>query len=176
MTTTGQTQHLTFRIANEQYALEILRVREIVEMPPITQVPATPLAIRGVVNLRGTVVPVIDPGVRFGVGARPITRWTCIVFVEIDASGLPMTIGLLVDSIGHVLEFGPDAVEPVPPFGTEIPLEFLRGLARVGRKFVHLLDVDRVLSMSELVAAKSLVPVDAPPASAGPRANGEAAP
>jgi purine-binding chemotaxis protein CheW len=152
------TQYLTFDVAGEEYAVEILRVREIVETTPITRVPATPPAIRGVVNLRGTVVPVIDPGVRFRVGARPVTRRSCIVFVEVEAQGSPMTMGLMVDSIGHVLELVPGAIEPVPPFGTEIPLEFLRGLATLGRKFVHLLDIDRVLSLQDLAVAQSLAP------------------
>jgi purine-binding chemotaxis protein CheW len=153
-----RSQYLTFVIALEEYGVEILRVREIVEAMPITQLPATPPAIRGVVNLRGTVVPVIDPGVRFGVGKRSITKRTCIVFVDIDVAGTPTTMGLLADWIGHVIELDDDAIEPVPPFGSEIPLEFLTGMGAVDRKFVHLLNVDRVLSPSELVAAASLVP------------------
>jgi purine-binding chemotaxis protein CheW len=159
MTTTPErAQYLTFIVAGEEYAVEILRVREIVETMPITQLPATPAAIRGVVNLRGTVVPVIDPGVRFGLGPRPITWRTCIVFVEIDVAGAPTTMGLIADAIGHVIELGGDAIEPVPPFGSDIPLEFLSGMGAVGRKFVHLLNVDRVLSLSELAAVASLAP------------------
>jgi len=158
MSSTERTQYLTFKVADEQYAVEILRVREIIEAPPITQVPATPEAIRGVVNLRGSVVPVIDPGVRFGEGPRPMTRWNCIVFVDVNPDGSPITLGLLVDAIGQVAEIDAGAIEPVPPFGADIPLEFLRGLATFGRKFLHLLDIDRVLSTSELVAARSLAP------------------
>jgi len=164
-------QYLTFIVAGEEYGVEILRVREIVETMPITQLPATPAAIRGVVNLRGTVVPVIDPGVRFGLGPRPITKWTCIVFVDIDVAGTPTTMGLVADSIGHVIELDPSAIEPIPPFGSDIPLEFLTGMGAVGRKFVHLLNVDRVLSTSELVAALSLVPkppADGDESNAGP--------
>src|SRR5262245_43339217 len=104
MTTTERTQYLTFVVAGEEYAVEILRVKEILEAMPITQVPATPAAIRGVVNLRGTVVPVIDPGVRFGLGPRPITKWTCLVFVQIEVLGTPTTMGLVADAIGHVIE------------------------------------------------------------------------
>ena len=151
-------QYLTFVVGAEQYAVDVPRVREIVECMPITQVPATPSAIRGIVNLRGSVVPVIDPGVRFGIEERTITKWTCIVFVDIEVAGTSAVMGLLVDSIGQVVELLAEAIEPVPPFGTEIPLEFLQGMGAVGPKFFHLLDLDRVLSMADLAAAASLVP------------------
>jgi purine-binding chemotaxis protein CheW len=149
-------QHLTLLVADEEYAIEILRVREIIELTPVTKVPSTPAAIRGVINLRGAVVPVIHLAIKLGVGARPITKKTCIVIVEIDVDGARTSMGLLVDAVRRVLDLEGSRVEPVPPFGTHVNVEFLKGMAAAGEKFLLVLDLANVLSIQELRAATEL--------------------
>jgi len=100
----ASSQHLTLLVADEEFAIEILRVREIIELTPVTKVPSTPAAIRGVINLRGSVVPVVDLAVKLGVGPRPITKKTCIVIVELDVDGARTPMGLLVDAVRRVLD------------------------------------------------------------------------
>jgi purine-binding chemotaxis protein CheW len=142
--------HLTFFVAGEEFAVEVLRVREVVEHMPITRVPSMPAAVRGVVNLRGAVVPVIDLGVRLSGVPLEITRRTCIVMVELVVDGQRSLMGLLVDAVGQVVV--PESIEPVPPFGTHVRVEFLRGMGLVGKGFVLLLDVDCVLSTRDLLS------------------------
>jgi purine-binding chemotaxis protein CheW len=143
-------QYLTFVIGTEQYALGILQVREILRLEEITPVPTAPPAIRGVLNLRGRVVPVVDPAVRFGRARSEISRLSCIVVVETEQGGECLTMGLLVDSVSHVLELAAADIEPVPAFGSGIRVDFLRGLARQGNRFALLLDLDRVLDHGDL--------------------------
>ena len=156
-------QHLTFIVGDEEYALEVSHVREVVETIPITRVPSMPPAIRGVVNLRGTVVPVIDLGIRFGLSERTITSRTCVVVVEIELDGEPTVMGLLVDAVNQVIELGSDQIEPVPTFGTAVRVELLRGLGTIGSKFVLLLDLDHVLSPDDLLAQAATVAKEAAP-------------
>jgi purine-binding chemotaxis protein CheW len=143
--------HLTFFVGGDEFAVEVMRVREVVERMPITHVPSMPAAVRGVVNLRGQVVPVIDLGVRFAGARIEVTRRTCIVMVELVVEQQRSTMGLLVDAVGKVVT--PDAVEPVPPFGTHVRVEFLRGMGLVGDSFVLLVDLDCVLSTRDLLSA-----------------------
>jgi purine-binding chemotaxis protein CheW len=154
-TTTGEQaeQHLTFVIGTEQCAVSILQVREILRYEQITPVPTAPHAVRGVLNLRGRVVPVIDPAVRFGRAASEVTRLSCIVIVETSQEGESCVMGLLVDSVSQVLELAAADIEPVPAFGSGVQVDFLRGLARQGNRFALLLDLDRVLDHSQLSAA-----------------------
>jgi purine-binding chemotaxis protein CheW len=156
-------QHLTFVVGEEEYALEVRHVREVVETIPITRVPSMPPAIRGVVNLRGSVVPVIDLGVRFGLPERTITKRTCVVVVEVELQGEPTAMGLLVDAVNQVIELRPDEVEPVPTFGTRVRVDLLRGLGTLGSKFVLLLELDTVLSPDNLMAQAVLAPAAAEP-------------
>jgi purine-binding chemotaxis protein CheW len=144
-------QYLGFSLAGETYAIELLRIREIIEHVPITRVPGMPPAVLGVINLRGRVVPVVDLAVKMGLGARPITRWTCFVIVEALLEGERTTLGLLADSVSEVLDLGPDDIEPPPAFGTRTPVEYLRGMGRQEQRFILLLDLDRVLSTEELL-------------------------
>jgi purine-binding chemotaxis protein CheW len=144
-------QYLGFSLAGETYAIELLRIREIIEHVPITRVPGMPPAVLGVINLRGRVVPVVDLAVKMGLGARPITRWTCFVIVEALLDGERTTLGLLADSVSEVLDLGPDDIEPPPAFGTRTPVDYLRGMGRQEQRFILLLDLDRVLSAEELL-------------------------
>jgi purine-binding chemotaxis protein CheW len=144
-------QYLGFSLAGEMYAIELLRIREIIEHVPITRVPGMPPAVLGVINLRGRVVPVVDLAVKMGLGPRPITRWTCFVIVEVMVDGERTALGLLADSVSEVLDLGPDDIEPPPAFGTRTPVHYLRGLGRQEQRFILLLDLDRLLSADELL-------------------------
>jgi len=143
-------QYLTFVIGGEGYAVRILQVREILRFEAITPVPTAPPAIRGVLNLRGRVVPVVDPAVRFGRPPSELTRLSCIIVVETEQCGERLTMGLLVDSVSQVVELADAEIEPVPAFGSGVHVDFLRGLARQGNRFALLLDLDRVLDPVEL--------------------------
>lgn len=148
---TRPAQYLGFSLAGETYAIELLRIREIIEHVPITRVPGMPPAVLGVINLRGRVVPVVDLAVRMGLGPRPITRWTCFVIVEALLEGERTALGLLADSVSEVLDLGPDDIEPPPAFGTRAPVDYLRGMGRQEQRFILLLDLDRMLSADELL-------------------------
>jgi purine-binding chemotaxis protein CheW len=140
------TQYLTFHVAGEQYAVAVLAVKEIIEYQPLTRMPSAPAWIRGVMNLRGGVVPVADLALKFGLPAAEITNRTCIVIVE-SAGGVVM--GLLVDAVDQVLDLPADAVVPAPPFGTSVKASQLLGLGKLGPQLVLLLDVERVLFSEE---------------------------
>ena len=110
-----------------------------------------PLVVLGVINLRGRVVPVVDLAVKMGLGPRPITRWTCFVIVDAALDGERTTLGLLADSVSEVLDLAADDIEPPPAFGTRTPVDYLRGLGRQEQRFLLLLDMDRLLSHTELL-------------------------
>ncbi len=152
---TEQHQYLTFYIAGEEYAVSILRVREILEYDTVTRLPSTPPAIRGVINLRGRVVPVIDLARKFGLPESPVTKTTCTVIVEVGEGDGQTVMGVMTDLVSQVVELRPDEIEPPPAFGTRIHLEFLKGLGRSDKKFVLMLDIDKVLSTDELAVAYS---------------------
>lgn len=145
-------QYLTFFLAGEEYAVGILRVREIIQYDTVTRVPTTPACVRGVLNLRGTVVPVVDLAVKFGLPEVPITRRTCVVIVEVNLEREQAVMGLLSDAVSQVIELGPGEIEPPPPFGLNAQTEYLLGMAKSDRKFLLILDLDRVLSERELKA------------------------
>jgi purine-binding chemotaxis protein CheW len=146
-------QYLTCRIADEDYGIGILEAREILEYEMITKVPNAPRFIRGVINLRGSVVPVVDLAIKFGQEARPLTKRTCILIVETSAEDGRGVVGLVVDAVSQVIELTPDQIEPPPSFGTRAREEHLRGLGRLGNRFVLLLALDRVLEATELMTA-----------------------
>lgn len=154
-TATEQGQHLTFQLAGGEYAIGILRVKEIIQYGMVTPVPGTPAFIRGVINLRGSVVPVVDLAVKFGLSGGPVTKRTCIVIVEVDLAGERTVIGLVADAVSQVLDLLPEDIEAAPAFGTHVRVEYLRGLGKIGKSFALILDVDRVLSSGELHAAAS---------------------
>jgi purine-binding chemotaxis protein CheW len=145
-------QLLTFHVGENEYALPLLGVREIVPCETITPVPTTPAFLRGVVNLRGTALPVVDVAPKFGRGERALTRTSCLVVTDVGEAGAPpITMGLLVDAVGQVLELAPDALRAVPPIGHGVRLDYLAGMVEFETRFVLLLDLPRVLSAEELL-------------------------
>jgi purine-binding chemotaxis protein CheW len=148
-----ETQYLGFLVAGEEYAIGILRVREILEFDTVTRVPATPPSIRGVINLRGRVVPVVDLAVKLGLPESPITKRTCVVVVEVDLDGQRTVMGVLADSVSQVLDLPPSEIQAPPAFGPRVRVDCLLGMGRAGKKFVLLLDIDKLLSTDELAVA-----------------------
>ena len=138
-------QYLTFSVAGEEYGVSILSVREILEYDTVTRVPRTPAFIRGVINLRGRVVPVVDLAARFGRPSRDVTKRTCVVIVEVELEGEGTVMGLVADAVSQVVELGADDIEPAPSFGTHVDVGYLKGMGRLDKSFVLLLDIDRVL-------------------------------
>ena len=143
-------QFLTFSLRGETLAMEIRFIREILQYGGITEVPLTPPAIRGVMNLRGAVIPVIDLGVRFGRQPAAVDRRTCIVILEVQEQESTSVIGIVVDYVREVLEITESDIEPPPAFGNTLRTDFIRGVGRIGGRFVILLDIERVLSAEEL--------------------------
>src|SRR5258705_7379042 len=151
-----QQQYLTFFLADEEYAINIQRVKEITEYTTVTKVPKVPEWIRGVINLRGNVVPVIDLTVRFGLEERPVTKTTCIVIVEVEQDSERAVIGVIADAVNQVIDFGPKDIEEPPAFGTRVRLEYLFGMGKLGKKFALILNVDSVLSSTVLLTVSTL--------------------
>jgi purine-binding chemotaxis protein CheW len=145
-------QYLTFLTAHEEYAISIVKVTEIIEYEAVTTVPNTPVWIRGVTNLRGKVVPVVDLAVKFGLPASGISKFSCIIITEVMFEGENLTMGVLADSVSQVIELSADEIEQTPPFGTRVKTEFLLGMGALGKKFCLILDIDKVLSADEMLA------------------------
>lgn len=151
-----QHQYLTFTLGVEMFAIGILAIREIIEYGHLTEVPMTPPFIRGVINLRGAVVPVIDLSVRFGRPAAEVTKRTCVVIIETGASGECHQMGIVVDAVSEVLEIPAADIELAPEFGARIRTDFISGMGKVNGKFVILLDVDKVLSVNEVAVVAAM--------------------
>ncbi|WP_035104131.1 chemotaxis protein CheW [Desulfohalovibrio reitneri] len=147
-------QYLTFTLADEIFALDIASVREVLELIAITRIPRTPAFMRGVINLRGHAVPVVDMRRKFGLDETEDTVNTCIIIVEVDVEGESTQIGALVDSVREVVEMPPDTIEPAPRMGAAINTEFIRGMGKQDGDFVIILDIDRVLSPEELAMVR----------------------
>lgn len=145
-------QYLTFTLGSEMFAVGTLSVKEIIEYGQLTEVPMMPGFIRGVINLRGAVVPVIDLSVRFGRNATQITRRTCIVIIEVPTEEEKHDIGVVVDTVSEVLEIPASEIEPPPAFGAKIRTDFMQGMGKIGGKFVIMLDVGKVLSVDEIAS------------------------
>ena len=144
-------QYLTFLLAQESFAIGILAIREIIEYQGVTEVPMMPACVRGVINLRGAVVPVVDLQARFGRPSSVVTKRTCVVIVEADSGdGERQVMGLVVDAVNEVIDIAPADIEPAPAFGARIRNDFIRGVGKVRGRFVLLLDVDRALSIDEI--------------------------
>ncbi len=148
--TVDHIQYLTFMLGGEVFAIGILAIKEIIEYGGLTEVPMMPDCIRGVINLRGAVVPVMDLSVRFGKAVTMEGKRTCIVIVEIEAEGGQQVVGVMVDAVNAVLEIPASEIEPAPAFGARIRTDFIEGIGKVNGKFVILLNVDRVLSTEEI--------------------------
>jgi purine-binding chemotaxis protein CheW len=147
-----QQQYLTFNLGGEIFAIGILAIKEIIEYGNLTEVPMMPDFIRGVINLRGAVVPVVDLAARFGRKGTAVTRRTCIVIIEMGKDGERQDIGVIVDTVNEVLEILPQDIEPAPTFGAKLRTDFISGMGKVAGKFVIILDVDHVLSVDEMAA------------------------
>lgn len=155
----GAGTYLTFNLHGETFGLEITRVREIVEYNrAVTRVPRTPRHMRGVMNLRGNVVPVVDMNRKLGFDESETTPETCVIIVEVDAGEDKMTIGAVVDGVEEVLELGPDDILAPPPAGTALGPDLLNGLARRDEGFIMLMRVEAVLAPEELAATAASTP------------------
>jgi len=153
-----QQQYLTFMLGGETYAMGILSIKEIIEFGSLTEVPRVPAFIRGVINLRGAVVPVIDLGARFGKAATKVTRRTCIVIVEITSGDETQVVGVMVDAVNAVLEISAQEIEPPPSFGANIRADFISGMGKINGKFVIILNIQSVLSVDEMATLSGLEP------------------
>jgi purine-binding chemotaxis protein CheW len=160
-------QYLTFITAGEEYAIAIVKVREIVEFEAVTTVPNTPVWIRGVTNLRGSVVAVVDLATKFGLPASGISKFSCIIIAEVMFQGESLIMGVLADSVSQVIDLTDDEIEQPPPFGTRVKTEYLLGMGALGKKFCLILDIDKVLSADELLAVADSVGSDGPSGTAG---------
>jgi purine-binding chemotaxis protein CheW len=143
-------QYLTFTLGEEVFAMDIRTVREIIQVGPMTTVPLMPGFVRGVINLRGAVVPVIDLHARFGRPAARIGKKTCIVIFDAVRDGERVELGLLVDAVSEVIEIAPEAIEPPPNFGTAVRRDFIRGMGKVASRFVVILEPDRAFDVNEM--------------------------
>jgi len=143
-------QFLTFHVRDETFAIDILDVKEIIEVAAVTRVPMTPEFIQGVINLRGSVVAVVDLAARLGRGCSDVSKRSCIVLVEIDVGDASQTLGMLVDEVNEILEIPAGNMQPAPDFGTDIRTDFIQRMARVGDDFIILLEICHVLSVVEI--------------------------
>ncbi|MCD6401855.1 MAG: purine-binding chemotaxis protein CheW [Anaerolineales bacterium] len=143
-------KYLTFSLGQEQYGLEILKVREIIGYMDITAVPQTPHHVKGVINLRGQVIPVIDLRAKFGMQMVDTTEETCVIVVEIDQDNQKLSIGAVVDRVEEVLDIDGESIEPTPEFGPSVNTDFILGMGKVGETVKILLDINRVLSNEDI--------------------------
>ena len=144
-------KYLTFTLAEEEYGIGILKIKEIIGMMPITTVPQTPHYVKGVVNLRGKVIPVIDLRLRFGMGEIEYTERTCIIVVEMAGESVDVIIGIVVDTVSEVLTIRDEEIEDPPRFGARLDTDYIHGMAKTDDGVKILLDIDRVLRSEELV-------------------------
>lgn len=174
MTDAARTQYLVFVLGDDEHAIAEQHLHEVVAHRPITRLPGMPAWIRGVVNLRGRVLPVIDLAVRFGRPETTIGKRTCLVVVEIAIDGEPTPLGLLVDAVSRVIEVAPSEIDPAPVFGTQIRVDFVRGVVQSGERFTVLLDLPRMFSADEVldVAQRAHTVVPRPEAAGEPRESG----
>jgi purine-binding chemotaxis protein CheW len=145
-------KYLTFKLGPEDFGIGILKVQEIIGMLAVTRMPRTPAYVRGVVNLRGKVIPVLDLRLKFGMDVRQDTERTCIIVVQLQSGEATVTMGLIVDEVSEVLDVAATQIEPPPSFGSSVDVSFIMGMGKVGQKVVQLLDADRILMRQELEA------------------------
>ncbi|MBI1920537.1 MAG: chemotaxis protein CheW [Geobacter sp.] len=153
---TETAQYLTFKLGEEVFALDIGKVREVLDFTTVTRVPRTPDFMRGVINLRGNVVPVADMRLKFGMTETEKGVNTCIIIVEVAVDGETTVLGVMADSVLEVLDLGPDRIEPPPRIGTRLNVDFIRGMGKCDEEFVMILDIDRIFSCEELVLARDM--------------------
>ncbi|HKN18611.1 MAG TPA: chemotaxis protein CheW [Dissulfurispiraceae bacterium] len=150
------TQYLTFKLDEEIFALDVAKVREILDFTDITKVPQTPDFMRGVINLRGSVVPVVDMRLKFGMSKSEKTVNTCIVVAEVTTEGETTVLGALADSVQEVIELEPAQIEPAPRIGTKLRTDFIRGMGKHDGRFVMILDIDKVFSSDEITLVQEV--------------------
>ncbi len=143
-------QYLSFNLEKEIFSVKVEQVREVLELQSITRIPRTPDFMRGVINVRGSIVPVVDLRLRFGMQNAEATVETCIIVVEVQREGEAVVLGILVDSVEEVIDLEQDQIEPPPKIGTKLSTEFIRGIGKRENKFVILLDIDRMFSAEEI--------------------------
>ena len=148
-------QYLSFRLDGELFAIDVAGVREVIDRTEMTRIPRMPEFMRGVINLRGNVVPVVDLQMKFGIGKVETTIDTCVVVLEVNVDEEPTTVGALVDAVEEVFELDPGHIEPPPKMGTRLNTDFIEGMGRLDDEFVILLDADKVFSAVEIEAVQS---------------------
>jgi len=147
---TETTQYLTFKLGDEVFALDISKVREVLDFTTVTKVPRTPDFMRGVINLRGSVVPVVDMRLKFGMSTTEQSVNTCIIIAEITLDDETTVLGALADSVQEVFDLEPDQIEPAPKIGTRLNTEFIKGMGKRDEQFIIILDINKVFSSDEL--------------------------
>jgi purine-binding chemotaxis protein CheW len=146
----GTTQYLTYKLGDETFALDISKVREVLDFTTVTKVPRTPEFMRGVINLRGSVVPVVDLRLKFGMTKTEKSVNTCVIIVEVSVDGETTVLGCLADSVQEVLDLDAGQIEPAPKIGSTVYHDFIRGMGKHNEQFIIILDVDKVFSTEEL--------------------------
>jgi purine-binding chemotaxis protein CheW len=152
---TQMRQYLTFKLGNEVFGIDVAKVREVLDFTNITEIPRTPEFMSGVINLRGSVVPVVDLRLCFHMSKTERTRNTCIIVVEVLLDGESTVIGALADSVEEVIDLEPDQIQPAPKIGTQIHTDFIKGMGKRDSQFIMILEIDRVFSAEELGAVQS---------------------
>jgi purine-binding chemotaxis protein CheW len=145
-------KYLTFSLEGEEYGIGILKIKEIIGMMEITPVPKTPGFVKGVINLRGKVIPVIDLRIRFGMPQDEYSERTCIIVVEVEGQFGTILMGIVVDAVSEVMNIKGEDIEPTPNFGTKLSTEYILGMAKTDSKVRILLDIDKVLNNAEIMA------------------------
>jgi purine-binding chemotaxis protein CheW len=160
---TEMRQYLTFKLGNEVFGIDVAKVREVLDFTTITEIPRTPDFMSGVINLRGSVVPVVDLRLCFQMSKTERTRNTCIVVVEVMLDGESTVIGALSDSVEEVIDLEPDQIQPAPRIGARIHTDFIKGMGKREMQFIMILDIDRVFSTEELAVVHDVeaAPVEA---------------
>jgi purine-binding chemotaxis protein CheW len=157
-------QYLSFNLKDEVFALDISRVREVLEFDKVTRVPQVPEFMRGVINLRGRVVPVVDMKLKFGMGETDKTVNTCIIIVELTIDDEMTVLGAMADSVKEVIQLEPDEIEPAPRIGTHLNTEFIKGMGKKDEEFIIILNINKVFSLEELTIVKESQKVPLPDA------------
>ena len=155
-TITETTQYLTFKLEAELFALDIGKVREVLDFTSITKVPQTPDYMRGVINLRGSVVPVMDLRLKFGMALAETTVNTCVIIVEVEMDGEKVVMGAMADAVQEVLDLEPDQIEPPPRIGTKLNTDFIKGMGKHADQFIIILDIDKVFSSDDKETARDM--------------------
>ncbi len=154
-TITETRQYLTFKLGDEVFALDVAKVREVLDFTSITKIPRTPEFMRGVINLRGSVVPVVDLRLGFGMARTERTVNTCIVVVEVELEAETLIVGALADSVEEVIDLEPQQIQPAPTIGASVNTDFIRGMGKRDADFIMILDIDRVFSADDLMSVKA---------------------